>query len=389
MSDIELKIEELQNQVRENLAGRESICRELGQFLLDDGNEDADEGLMQEYRNSALEINSRISLIENQIQEISDIKKELVSLRSQEEKLKERRKISQEEIHQLQETLGEELFHMINSKNLDVPWKKAYEPLIKSIEKIRDNDSELYQAETQVQEKNLFKSLFVKSRLSVLKGKKRTLESSQSKLYQKCFSDALLLGAGRDEGSKEAELLAPWFRADREWQSVVEEEQTAEEKTQKNKERLKELCGGRGPKKRTEFLEKERELEENRLKDALQKWGESVTGNVPDSLKNVPEVQKAVGEIDRLTEKAIELNLNIEKWEARKDIERLSHDQEFMTQKIATLEEEILARRQEIRILKKEISNGVREIEKKKIFAGVPLDPAGPVQSEETGEDDV
>jgi len=374
MSDVELKIEELQKKVSENLVSRATVCRELGQFLLDEGNEYADEGLMQEYRNSSLEINSRISLIEHQIEEISDLEDELAGLKSKDGELKERHKTAQDNIQLLQETLGEELFHLVNSKNLDVSWKKAYEPLIKSIEKIRDNDSALYQTETQAQDKNFFKGLFVKSRMSVLKGKKKTLENTQNKLYQKCFADALQLGAGREEGSKEAELLAPWFRADKEWQSILEEEEKSGEKKSQYKERLKELCGGRGPRKRKEFLEKERELERERLMDALQKWGESVTGSTPDSLKETSQVQKAVEKIDCLTEEAIQLNLNIEKWEARKDIEKLSHDQEYMTQKIETLEEEIQARRQEIRILKKEISTAVKEIEKKKEFAGVPLD---------------
>ncbi len=387
MSDIETKIEELQNEVSQNLAEREAVCRDLGQFLLDDGNEETDEGLMQEYRNAALEINSRISLIRNQIDEISEIEVELVGLKSRDEDLRNRRKTAQDHVLMLQETLGEELFHLANSRNLDVPWKKAYEPLLKSIEKIRDNDSELYQTESRSSDKNLFKSLFVKSRLSVLKGKKKTLENSQTKLYQKCFAEALQLGAGRDgEGSREAELLAPWFKADKEWQTAVREEEKAEELKHRYKDRLKELCGGRGPKKRKEFLEKEQELETARLMDALQKWGESVTGSVPESLKDVPEVLKAVGEIDRLTEKAIQINLDIDKYEARKDIEKLSRDQEYMTQKIETLEEEILARRQEIKVLRKEIANGLKEIEKKKKFAGVPLDQPADSDPVEAGE---
>ncbi|MDA3956911.1 hypothetical protein, partial [Oceanispirochaeta sp.] len=262
-------------------------------------------------------------------------------------------------------------FYLVNTQDLDVPWKKAFEPLIKNITKIRDNETELFQAENQVINKNLIRGLVRKSRMTVLKGKKKTMELSQSKLYQKCLNDALLLGAGKgDAESKDVVLLAPWFRADKEWQSVLEDEQRVEEQKLLNKERLKELCGGRGPKKRIDSLTKEQALEEDRLMEALKKWGESVTGDTPEHLKALPEVKNAIAEIDALTEDAIQLNLSIEKWEARKDIDKLSHDLEYMTSRIDSLEEEILARRQEIRVLKKEITNSAKEIEKKKQFTG-------------------
>ena len=197
------------------------------------------------------------------------------------------------------------------------------------------------------------------------------MESSQAKLYQKCFSDALLMGAGKgDEQSKDAELLAPWFRADKEWQVLLADEEQAEDERKVLKERLKELCGARGSKKRIEFLEKEIVVEKERLDEALRKWGESVTGDTPDTLLSKAEVKDSVAKIDSLTESAIQINVNIEKWEARKDIEKLNTDREYMEQKIATLDEEILARKQEIKILKKDITTTQKEIEKKKSFAG-------------------
>ncbi|QEN08880.1 OmpH family outer membrane protein [Oceanispirochaeta crateris] len=371
MSDIENKIEELRQQVDENLANRDSVCKNLGLFLMNGEGDENEEGLMLEYRNAALEINSRISLMDHQINEITEIEQTLNSFKEKDQSLKNRKKEAQENLSLLQETLGEELFHLVNTYDLDVPWKKAFEPLIKNITKIRDNETELYQAESQIVDKSLFKGLILKSKLSVLKGKKKTMENSQSKLYQKCFNDALLMGAGKGEdGDKDVELLTPWFRADKEWQSVLEEEQNLEEEKLRNKDRLKELCGGRGPGKRIEFLKKEQLLEEERLGDALKKWGESVTGDTPEALKSLPEVQKAIGEIDALTEDAIELNLNIEKWEARKDIEKLNKDQEYMNSRIESLEEEIQARRQEIKVLKKEITNAAKEIEKKRLFTG-------------------
>jgi predicted nucleic acid-binding Zn-ribbon protein len=179
------------------------------------------------------------------------------------------------------------------------------------------------------------------------------------------------MGAGKGEG-KDAELLAPFFKADREWQDLIAKEQAFEDERNLNRDRLKELSGVRGPKKRIEFLNKEKENEEMRLNDALQKWGEAVTGGTPDAWKDLPEVKKAIQEIDVLTEEAIQLNLDIDKWEARRDVDKLKKDREYMSAKIETLEEEIQARRQEIRVLKKEINSTDKEISKKGKFIGDP-----------------
>ena len=69
-------------------------------------------------------------------------------------------------------------------------------------------------------------------------------------------------------------------------------------------------------------------------------------------------------------EEALEINHEIEQWEARRDIEQLKHDRAYMAEKIEALEEEIQGRRQEIRTLKKEMTAAAKEIEKKKSFAG-------------------
>lgn len=371
MSDINLKIEELRNDMNVNLSQRESVWQEMGRFLLNEGESESESGLMQEYRSAAIEINSRISLMDHQVQEIDESEKTLEELKDNDEELKERRSKIQNNLNLLQETLGEELFHLLNSQDLDVPWRKAFDPLVNNISKIRDNETELFQAESSVGEKKLFKGLVQRSKLTLLKNKKKSMESSQTKLFQKCFNDALLMGAGKGaENAKDAELLAPWFRTDKEWQVLLTDEEQADEQRSILRARLKELCGARGSKKRIEFLEKEMVVEKDRLDGALRKWGESVTGDTPDKLLSKPEVKDAVAQIDSLTESAIQINVNIEKWEARKDIEKLSTDREYMDQKIATLEEEILARKQEIKILKKDITTTQKEIEKKKSFAG-------------------
>ncbi|MDC7234513.1 MAG: hypothetical protein PQJ58_14870 [Spirochaetales bacterium] len=369
MSEIDQKIEELRKEMSDNLSRREALWQELGHFLLDEGEIDSESELMQEYRSAAVEINSRISLMDHQIQEIGDTEKALVELKDKEEEVKENKTRVQNNLNLLQETLGEELFHLVNSQDLDVPWRKAFDPLVSNISKIRDNETELYQAESSIPEKSIFKGIVQRSKLTFLKNKKKSMENSQAKLYARCFNDALLMEAGKGDGP-DAELLAPWFRSDKEWQSVIAEEEEITSQRNSSRERLKELCGARGSKKRIEFLEKEIDQEKTRLDEALRKWGESVTGDTPDTLKEIPAVKEAVAGIDSLTELAIQINLNIEKWEARKDIEKLNADREYMEQKIQTLEEEIQARRQEIKILKKDITATVKEMDKKKSFAG-------------------
>ncbi len=376
MSEIELKIEELRGEVEKNLSSRTAVCRELGEFLLNQTESLEGDSPMEEYRNAAAEIASRISLMDQQVEEIENLESSFAVLKEDENQLKEKKKICQDNLSLLQETLGEELYHLVNSQDLDVSWKSAFDPLMKNISKIRDNESEIYQVESQDRDKSLFKGILRKSRMSVLKTRKKSMEHSLSKLYQNCLTDALKMGAGKGEG-KDAELLAPFFRADKEWQAVLAEEQTLEEEKNINRERLKELSGVRGPKKRIEFLDKEKENEQLRLNDALQKWGEAVTGDTPEVWKDLPELKKAVEEIDALTEVAIELNLDIEKWEARQDVEKLKKDREYMSAKIQQLDEEIQARRQEIRVLKKEINSAEKEIAKKELFIGEPSDDDG------------
>lgn len=371
MSEFELRIEELRGEVEKNLSARTAVCRELGLFLLNEAETPEGDSPMEEYRKASEEIAGRISLMDQQIAEIEELESAFAGIRESESGLKDKKKICQDNLSLLQETLGEELYHLINSQDLDVPWKAAFDPLVQNISRIRDSESEIYQVESQAREKNLLKGILRKSRMSVLKTRKKSMEHSLSKLYQNCLSDALKMGAGKGEG-KDAELLAPFFRADREWQDLIVKEQALEEERTLNRERLKELSGVRGPKKRVEFLNKEKESEDLRLNEALQKWGEAVTGGTPDAWKDLPEVKEAIREIDALTEGAIQLNLDIDKWEARRDVDKLKKDREYMSSKIETLEEEIQARRQEIRVLKKEISGAEKEISKKEKFIGDP-----------------
>jgi hypothetical protein len=254
---------------------------------------------------------------------------------------------------------------------MDSPvWESAYQPVAEQISKIRDSESELYQLENQVKKKNLLNNMVLKSKISLLKSRRKTLESSLGKLYRRSFSDALTLGAGKGgEDTPDGALLVQWFRTDEEWNKILREEEDLENQKRLCRDRLKDLCEGKGHKKRKEALEKEIAREKEFLKDSLIKMGEGGCGNPTGKLASLPEVSKAVSRVDKLTEKGIALNLEIEKWEARLDVEKLEHDKEYMTQKIAVLEEEIQARRQEIKVLKKDIAKVGSEIEKKQAFS--------------------
>ena len=126
--------------------------------------------------------------------------------------------------------------------------------LYRIFQKIRDSESEIYQVESQSREKSLFKGILRKSRMSVLKTKKKSMEHSLSRLYQKCLVDALKMGAGKGEG-KDAELLAPFFRADKEWQDVLAEEKKLEEERNLNRDRLKDLRRCKGSEKENRVSE--------------------------------------------------------------------------------------------------------------------------------------
>jgi len=379
MTDIDQRIEELRNQVKDNLSERDAVYHSLGDFLLKNSPEQEDSH-PEEHRSAAESCSEQIPRLEDQINEILQCEEDLGTLKGQEDDLKERKKTCQNNLTLQQETLGEELYHLMNT--LDEPvWMPAYEPVEQHIRKIRNTDTEVFQTENQVSGKNLFNSVIRKSRISLLKNRKKSLETSQNRLYRKCFLEALELGAGQGgTETPDGALLSPYFRVCSEWDELLEEEAAAEIRRKENRDRIKELCGSKGPRKRKEILEKEIAQYREKLREALTKWGTAVIGNMPENLSGVKNVIDAVRAIDALTEEGIELNLQIEKWEARKDIGRMEHDREYMTRKIDTLEEEIQARRQEIKVLKKEISQVAREIEKKKAFA---VDIPGESEEEE------
>ena len=371
MTDIEQKIDELRAQVRENLSERDSAYHSLGERLLSLPPESQESGLLEEQRSTAEEHKKRVPRFQETFTEIEESEKELKELKEAETALKNRKAAARETMESLQESLGEELFHQL--KTQDSPeWESAYEPAKELVDKLRDNDSELFQLENQISKKNLFNNMVLKSKMSILKNRKKNLESSLQKLYGKCFSSALEQGAGKKGEAAAGSLLVPWFRAEEEWKVIAEEEEEMENRKRLIRDRLKELGEGKGPKKRKDALLKEIEREELSLKDALIKLGEGVCGNMDSSLAKDPEISRQVSKIDELTEAGIALNLEIEKWEARKDIGKLDRDREYMTQKIASLEEEIQARKQEIKVLKKEIIQVTTEIEKKQTFAGEP-----------------
>ena len=369
MSDIEQKIDELREQVRLNLSERDMVFHSLGEFLLSRSPEVQESGLLEEQRSTAEAHSVAIPRLEEQLEEIEQCLNDLQAVKETEVDLKGRKTISKENMDQLQESLGEELYHQMNSMDSSL-WASAYQPVTDHINKLRDNESELYQVENQVSKKNLFNNMVAKSKLSLLKSRKKTMETAISKLYRKGFNDALILGAGKNgEDTPDGKLLIPWFRADEEWKALLQEEEGLENRKRLSKDHLKELCEGKGPKKRKESLVKEILREKDLLKDSLIKWGEGVCGNSSENLSRLPEVIDAMERIDALTEAGVALNLEIEKWDARKDIDRLKNDKEYMAQKIAALEEEIQARRQEIKVLKKDITKISSDIEKKQAFS--------------------
>ncbi|OQY32188.1 MAG: hypothetical protein B6241_12190 [Spirochaetaceae bacterium 4572_59] len=368
MTNIEQKIDGLREKVRENMTKRDDVYLILGQFLLSQPPETQESGLLEEQRSSAQAHFDKIPQLEGVLEELSQCEIDIRELKEAEADLKDRLSDCKLSMDQLQDTVGEELFHQLNT--LDSPdWASAYQPVTDLINKIRENESDLFQAENQVSKKNLINNVMFKSRVSILKSKKKSMENALGKLYKKCFNEALNLGAGRSgDDSSTATLLIPWFRADEERKALLQEEEELENKKLLNRDHLKALSEGKGPKKRKDALLKEMSREQEHLKDSLIKLGEGVCGNLSDMMASRKEVADAIGKIDTLTESAVALNLEIEKWEARKDIEKLGKDKEYMSGKIATLEEEIQARRQEIKILKKDITKVSSEIEKKQTF---------------------
>lgn len=368
MTNIKQKIDGLREKVRENMTERDDVYLSLGQFLLTQSPETQESGLLEEQRSTAQAHSDKIPQLEGVLEEFSQCEIDIEELKEMEADLKERKSVCKESMEQLQNTVGEELFHQLNT--LESPdWASAYQPVIDLVSKIRENESDLFQAENQVSKKNLLNNVMLKSKVSLLKSKKKSMENSLGKLYKKCFNEALNMGAGRrGEDSPDGALLVSWFRADDEWKGLLQEEEELENKKLLNRDHLKALSDGKGPKKRKEALLKEISREQENLKDALIKWGEGICGNLSDSMASRKEVSNAVGKIDKLTEAAVALNLEIEKWEARKDIKQLGKEKDSMSEKIATLEEEIQARRQEIKVLKKDITRVSSEIEKKQAF---------------------
>lgn len=369
MTDIEQKIDKLREKVRENMTERDEVYLTLGKFLLIQSPETQESGLLEEQRSTAKAHSDKIPQLEGILEELCQCENDIKQVKETEADLKERKTGCRESLDQLQETLGEELFHQLNT--LDSPeWASAYQPVTDLVSKIRENESDLFQVENQVSKKNLLNNVMMKSRVSLLKSKKKSLENSLGKLYKKCFNEALNLGAGRSgEDTPDGTLLVSWFRMDEEWTGLLQEEEAMENQKLLNRDHLKALSEGKGPRKRKDSLDKEISREKELLKDSLIKWGEGVCGNLSDTMASRKEVDDAMGRIDQLTESGVALNLEIEKWEARKDIEKLGADKEYMTSKILTLEEEIQARRQEIKVLKKDITKVSREIEKKQAFS--------------------
>ncbi len=369
MANIEKKIDELKTLVRENLTERDEIYLALGEILLKKPPELQESGLLEEQRSTAEEHKKKIPLLREHQDEIEKGEEELTRLKESEGNLKNRKSAVKEEMETLEESLGEKLFHLL--KTLDNPsWSVAYEPVTAHINKMRDTESDLFQSENQSSRKNILNHMVFKGKKSLLKSKKKTLETSLTRLYRKGFQDALELGAGAGGAdTPDGALLQPWFRAAEEMKTVLRDEEELENRKRLIKDQQKELSQGKGPKKRIEALQKEIEREEEYLQDSLIKLGESACGNRSVELKKSKEIKSLFTKIDDLTEAGVALNLEIEKWQARIEIRKLEKDKEYMTRKIDNLEEEIQARRQEIKILKRDIGKIVKDIEKKEEFS--------------------
>ena len=369
MADIEKKIDELKNQVRENLAQRDDIYLSLGELLLEKPPQLQESGLLEEQRSTAEEHKKKIPLLKEALEEIQQGEDELIRLKESEGNLKKRKAAVKEEMESLQDSLGEELYHLLNTQN-EVSWGGAYEPVASHINKMRDTESDLFQNKNQSAGKNLLNNMVFKGRISILKSKKKTLETSLNKLYRKCFLDALEKGAGGGGAdTPDGALLQPWFRANEEMDAVLKDEEELDNRKRLIKDRQKELCEGKGSKKRKDALQKEIEREEEFLNDSLIKLGEGACGNRSDEFGKSKEITALFNKIDDLTESGIALNMEIEKWQARIEIGKLENDKAYMTRKIESLEEEILARKQEIKVLKKDIAKIVKDMEKKQEFS--------------------
>ncbi len=356
------KLKKLGQALEKNLAARKDVYRELGSFLFAHTREQ-DDCPMAEYREEALELESRISLTEERIAGIGALETRLGELKEVDEALRARKRNCRENLSLLRETLGEELYNLAKNRAPDVPWAQAFDTLDKNISKIRDKEALLFQLEAD-DEGPLGAKVLGWSKRFVLKSGKKRMEHSLGKSCKNAFNQAVLLGAGK-EGDPAAELLAPFFREEQIWQDILKEEEELEKEGAQVKSRQKELWGNFGSARRMETLKKEKERDQQLLHDKLTDWGEGAAGDVPGSWAALPEVARAMESLDKLTEEAVEINLETAKEETLMEVENLQNELVFMEDKIEKREQEIQRLQEELRSLKKEMGAVRKKMEKK------------------------
>ena len=368
MSEPEKKIKMLKDQIAEREVSMRQELINLGKNLYKDViiNESSDIAAM---KSQALELEKQIPELNTQKQ---NIYKKINRLERIDELLEKNRlesKSLQEQVRTFYIEIGKAAFTNFKDATISKEdTQSIFETLLKNESKLREIDNNIYQMSNIEDDKNFLGELVQKGKNSLLISRRKSITSNMHNLYREAgenFCKTPIFGQMAE--NELADLAVPYRENIDKGEKLETEEKNLLNEKKTIREELKGLCEGKHPKKKIAEIEALMQEKSNSYAEGMHFFGDYYYSSQKEIPKTHP-FTSFLKKLDTLYADNRKDTLEVETLEAAIEVEKNLKIIERKTRKVGSLENEILKRKEEIKVLKKEISQIEADNKKKKEF---------------------
>jgi len=184
MDQNDTRIEELQSRIKESQSELKEIFREAGERIASEKLYNGDDETINKLLKSLEEQDEQLKSIDGRMDDLRTSYNRISEIAEREKEIGEEYALLEKENKKIFPTLGKAAF-LILKGGKGGESGKPYESLIEAEKKLHEFDNEIFRLESSGGKKKFFEALKEKSRLALIRSKKKRLEISMEGLYGK------------------------------------------------------------------------------------------------------------------------------------------------------------------------------------------------------------
>jgi len=184
MDQNETRIEELQSRIKESQSELKEIFREAGERISTEKLYTGDDEIINKLLKSLEEQDEQLKSIDGQMDDLRTSYNRISEIAEREKEIGEEYAQLEKDNKKIFPFLGKAAYIILKGGK-GGEYGKSYESLIEAEEKLNELDNEIFRLESSGGKKKFFEALKEKSRMAILKSKKKRLDVSMDGLYGK------------------------------------------------------------------------------------------------------------------------------------------------------------------------------------------------------------